>query len=387
MHVFIARVATLLVLWHLLCALWVGFLLEQENVGIANLIICVDSVTLVCLCSLSNVLTADGVCFCCIGTLGILCEINVDDCVPGACHNNGTCIDRVGGFECHCPPGFVGPRCEGDINECLSNPCSSQGTLDCVQLVNNYVCNCKRGFMGHHCEMKVNFCDSSPCQNGGMCNAHEAGHSCVCRKGYYGKNCEFSGSDCDSNPCQYGGACVLVDGGGYRCDCPAGTAGKFCELDARNECASNPCKSGALCQDRLGDYACHCPDSWGGKNCDIYNPSFRAGWGHPVVPKPSRITTNTISAIDSDLEEQRAKCAANGCREKSGNLQCDQECNSYACNFDGNDCSLGINPWHNCSAPISCWKVFMDGKCDMECNNPQCLFDGRDCEKRLSECK
>lgn len=90
-----------------------------------------------------------------VGTLGIICEINVDDCVPGSCHNNGTCLDRVGGFECHCPPGFVGPRCEGDINECLSNPCAGPGTQDCVQLVNNYHCNCKPGYMGRHCEVKV----------------------------------------------------------------------------------------------------------------------------------------------------------------------------------------------------------------------------------------
>lgn len=73
----------------------------------------------------------------------------------GACHNNGTCLDRVGGFECACPPGFVGPRCEGDINECLSNPCAGPGTQDCVQLVNNYHCNCKTGYMGRHCEVKV----------------------------------------------------------------------------------------------------------------------------------------------------------------------------------------------------------------------------------------
>lgn len=65
--------------------------------------------------------------------------------MPGACHNNGTCTDKVGGFECQCPAGFVGPRCEGDINECLSNPCSHIGTQDCVQLVNDYKCNCKPG--------------------------------------------------------------------------------------------------------------------------------------------------------------------------------------------------------------------------------------------------
>uniref|UniRef100_A0A1B0DGM5 LNR domain-containing protein n=1 Tax=Phlebotomus papatasi TaxID=29031 RepID=A0A1B0DGM5_PHLPP len=83
---------------------------------------------------------------------------------------------------------------------------------------------------------------------------------------------------------------------------------------------------------------------------------------------------------------QQELCIKRGCREKQGNFVCDEECNTYACNFDGNDCSLGINPWRNCTAKISCWQVFMDGKCDEECNNAQCLFDGHDCEKKLSQC-
>lgn len=76
----------------------------------------------------------------------------------------------------------------------------------------------------------------------------------------------------------------------------------------------------------------------------------------------------------------------NNCRAKRGDRKCDQECNTYACDFDGNDCSLGINPWANCTAPIKCWSVFMNGKCDPDCNNAECLFDGRDCEKTLSPC-
>ena len=65
---------------------------------------------------------------------------------------------------------------------------------------------------------------------------------------------------------------------------------------------------------------------------------------------------------------------------------CNEECNTYACDFDGNDCSLGINPWLNCTASINCWEVFMDGFCNEECNNAACLFDGRDCEKKLQPC-
>lgn len=315
------------------------------------------------------------------GTLGIICEINVDDCLPGACHNNGTCVDKVGGFECRCPPGFVGSRCEGDINECLSNPCSSHGTLDCVQLVNNYHCNCRPGYMGRHCEVKVNFCESGPCQNGGVCSALDGGHTCICPDNYSGRNCEYFGYDCDSNPCQNGGFCRSKEGGGYRCDCPPGATGTHCELDSRNECYSNPCQHAGTCEDRIADYACYCLPMWNGKNCDLYDPLFRGGLG-----RDSKKQITSLSGFDFELEKEMEKCKQNNCRAKAGNHRCDEECNTIACHFDGNDCSLGINPWINCTANINCWEVFMNGRCDEVCNNPQCLFDGRDCEKNLQPC-
>lgn len=87
------------------------------------------------------------------------------------------------------------------------------------------------------------------------------------------------------------------------------------------------------------------------------------------------------------MEQELEKCKLNNCLAKSGNRHCDEECNTFACQFDGNDCSLGINPWRNCTAQINCWEVFMNGRCDEVCNNPQCLFDGRDCEKTLQPCK
>lgn len=321
-------------------------------------------------------------CSCPSGTVGYLCEINNDDCLPGACHNNGTCIDKVGGFECKCPPGFVGPRCEGDINECLSNPCSSAGTLDCVQLINDYHCNCKAGYMGRHCEAKVNFCANSPCQNGGICITIHAGHKCTCQDGFYGKNCESSGYDCDSDPCQNNGICIITEGGGYKCECPLGTIGANCEIDSLNECDSNPCQhKDATCQDKLGDYSCYCPPKHNGKNCEIYDIHFKGGLGRAVI------TRNEVSVhFAKDLELQKKQCLQHGCPQKRGNMRCDEECNTYACDFDGNDCSLGLNPWANCTAPIRCWEVFMNGFCDEDCNNPQCLFDGRDCETTLQPC-
>lgn len=305
--------------------------------------------------------------------MGIYCEINVQDCVPGACHNNGTCIDKVGGYDCLCPPGFVGSRCEGDINECLSSPCSSQGTLNCIQMVNGYSCNCKPGYMSQHCEIKVDFCASSPCQNGGFCSARGDSHHCSCPEGFYGKNCEFSGHDCDRNPCGVG-RCDVSIGGGYSCICPFGTSGENCELDTFDECSPNPCERGARCENKLGDFACLCPPTWNGKTCTKYDPTFR-GW------------TGFQSMYELDLEFQRKECSKQGCAAKKSNRKCDQECNTYACDFDGGDCTLGVNPWSNCTATtVNCWEVFGDGVCNEECNNQHCLFDGRDCEKKLKAC-
>lgn len=306
-------------------------------------------------------------CSCPPGTIGLICEINQDDCEPGACHNNGSCIDQVGGFECRCPPGFVGNRCEGDINECLSNPCSDYGTLDCVQMVNNFLCNCKPGFMGRHCSVKIDYCANSPCENGGICTASNTGHHCSCKIGSYGKNCEFNGHDCDSKPCLVG-ECI-PDGFGYVCKCPYGTEGKNCEIDLIDECSSSPCKKNARCINKLGDFECSCPSRWKGKTCDIYDRFYQV--------------SHSTNEVERRLNEE---CEIRGCPEKSGNGRCDEECNTLACNFDGNDCSLGERPWKNCTVNFECWRVFADGVCNEECNTAECLFDGRDCERKLNPC-
>lgn len=89
-------------------------------------------------------------------SVGVHCEIDVDDCSPDVdsetgeprCFNGGRCVDRVGGYGCVCPPGYVGERCEGDVNECLSDPCDPNGSYNCVQLVNSYRCECRTGYTG-----------------------------------------------------------------------------------------------------------------------------------------------------------------------------------------------------------------------------------------------
>ena len=85
------------------------------------------------------------------------------------------------------------------------------------------------------------------------------------------------------------------------------------------------------------------------------------------------------------MEQARKRCERLNCKKKAGDYHCDQECNTFACDFDGGDCSLGLNPWRNCTIP-RCWERFGNGQCDPQCNTAECLFDGRDCEPKLKQC-
>lgn len=37
----------------------------------------------------------------------------------------GTCVDKVNGFDCFCETGFSGIRCEVDVNDCLLVSCGN----------------------------------------------------------------------------------------------------------------------------------------------------------------------------------------------------------------------------------------------------------------------
>ncbi|XP_022235577.1 neurogenic locus Notch protein-like [Limulus polyphemus] len=316
------------------------------------------------------------VCSCPHGTLGILCENNVNECFEGACHHGGSCIDKVGGYECRCPPGFVGPRCEGDVNECLSNPCNNPGVQDCVHLINNYRCECKPGFMGRHCETRIDFCLSKPCLNGGICNSGRSGPICVCPDGFWGEICNNTNTTCASSPCKNGGQC-RQHRGGYSCICLQGTTGKYCDIDIYDECESSPCLNRGECINKIGKFECLCPANWNGLQCESFDTGFRGGVGTMMTPGVN---------FQNLPEEEKEKCAFNKCRLKAGDRHCDEDCNNFACNFDGGDCSLGLHPWENCTAAVNCWDVFRNGKCDLECNNVECLFDGFDCTQKLPPC-
>ncbi|KAK0393457.1 hypothetical protein QR680_000221 [Steinernema hermaphroditum] len=80
-------------------------------------------------------------------------------------------------------------------------------------------------------------------------------------------------------------------------------------------------------------------------------------------------------------------CAGFNCTTKAGNGECDHECNSLVCGYDGGDCSVdGHNFLPDCPFAGFCMRVFKDGHCDPKCNVKECHFDGYDCDKNVPKC-
>lgn len=102
-------------------------------------------------------------------------------------------------------------------------------------------------------------------------------------------------------------------------------------------------------------------------------PSFRCvcapGWTGPRCETPS-----TAPEVPEEPPCPRAACLA-----KRGDQNCDRECNSPGCGWDGGDCSLRVDdPWRQCEA-LQCWRLFNNSRCDPACSSPACLYDNFDC--------
>ena len=67
----------------------------------------------------------------------IIYFLDIDDCDPNPCQNNGTCHDGVNNYTCECMPGFTGDNCA--ISKSLHNPISCYLCLMNRKLKINYL--------------------------------------------------------------------------------------------------------------------------------------------------------------------------------------------------------------------------------------------------------
>ena len=72
-------------------------------------------------------------------------------------------INIIGSFICDCMPGYTGETCTIDINDCDPILCSNNGS--CTDLVNDFMCAYITGYTDANCMTNIDDCSPNPCKN------------------------------------------------------------------------------------------------------------------------------------------------------------------------------------------------------------------------------
>ncbi|ELU08663.1 hypothetical protein CAPTEDRAFT_215070 [Capitella teleta] len=369
-------------------------------------------------------------CLCPPGFTGVNCEIDIDDCAPGPCQNEASCLDLVDGYICNCTAtGYRGHNCDENIDECDElNPCSNAAT--CIDSPGSYKCQCPSGIGGMNCDTLLDECSSNPCQNKGTCLDLSGFYSCQCAPDFTGINCDeqiddcegvvcpdlnsfcvdgntsyscecqfgyvptgpdaasrcIEVNECDSNPCLNGATCE-DSLGQFICNCSRGFTGLHCETDI-NFCADDPCSNGAECADGVESFTCECLAGYTGITCDVNinecdpNPCRN---GKQCTDKVAGFTCDCGDAYEGEFcETEVDECKANPCQNGA---TCDDQVGRFACScldgFTGDRCETNID---DCPVDI----CLNGGRCVDGINNYTCEcvggWTGLHCDQIYDAC-
>lgn len=228
-------------------------------------------------------------------SISISIQIDLNDCLPNPCKNNGMCLDGDGRFTCKCAPGWSG--------RWMDNIFSALFTVDfewitdakkkvlCLFFsVSQFEC------LGKTCTERITQCYSGQCANGGSCAptiiGGEATSVCICSNGWGGAFCTEPIDQCQGQPCHNGGQCESGTGW-FRCACAQGFSGPDCRINV-NECSPQPCLGGATCIDGIGGYTCICPKGRRGLRCEICKRSHNL---FQTIDNPIAINTDELNSF------------------------------------------------------------------------------------------
>lgn len=317
-----------------------------------------------------------------------LLAVTIDNCVPEACQNRGTCrnvfmlgdnydavdsdslwmqsLNQFRDFNCSCVPRFYDKVCDqGHVDFCHSSPCLHGAR--CINGNRSFTCDCPANVTGDVCQFKQNYCESLPCINGGVCVDQPETFSCTCPTDYTGRRCEqslFSNDRCTQGEtmCNHG----LCTSGPYdvTCTCDMGFNGTRCEMqDQRNvnlTCAQNPCQYGGTCTQKTDKYECICPLGFNGDNCEIdidecsQSPCHNSGrcidgqGGYKCicdVEYTGRMCETEVSPCEVPRCADDRYCVPDA---SSSGFNCVDLCETFVCNHGGTCHQRGAETWCMC---------------------------------------
>lgn len=91
-----------------------------------------------------------------LGYTGLLCEVDIDECMQSiASCGLGRCLNMRGSYKCDCPEGYCGLGCDVDDPCYPANPCKHGSCIAVCTDAEDYKCDCKEHWSGKNCSQEI----------------------------------------------------------------------------------------------------------------------------------------------------------------------------------------------------------------------------------------